>query len=132
VGPDPRGKSAPNVVDCCVNANVAALMSQMDGRHLPGYDDAVRTVLDGLAWAGADPRRLRALTPFYPSPRSLLDAIEHALDCGADALRQGAIHLRSLGAALTDPGAGCCSSAYGGAVWHCEALEMARALTPTS
>jgi hypothetical protein len=125
------GKRLPNVVDCCVNANVVALMSELNARHLPGYAEAIRTVLGGLRWSGDDERRLRTLTPFYPSPRSLLEAIEHAIECGADGLREGAAHLRSIGVGLRDLSAGCCSSAYGGTVWYCEAIDVARALSST-
>jgi hypothetical protein len=121
------GPRRPNVVDCCVNANVVALLSCLELEDLSGYGAAVRTVLGGLAWAGDDPRRLRTLTPFYPSLVSLLEAVEHALDCGADLLRPAVDRLRALGADARDD-AGCCSSAYGGTVWHADAVDLARAI----
>jgi hypothetical protein len=67
--------------------------------------------------------------PFYPSPGSLLEAVEHAIECGADALHEAASHLRAAGARLGGANAGCCSSAYGGTVWHSEAIDLARAIT---
>jgi hypothetical protein len=119
---------AAQVVDCCVNANVAALMAQLGAAHLPGYSEAVRTVVRGLAWAGDDRARLASLTPFYPSLRSLADAVQHAVECGVRELDAASLELDRLAAAIQDEGAGCCSSAYGHAVWRCAALEEARAM----
>jgi hypothetical protein len=118
-----------NVVDCCVNANVTALMAFLDARHLPGYDAAILTIQNGVRWAARDPRRLSAITPFYPSVDNLIDAVAHAVECGADALT-GA--LQDLTAVATDgrnESAGCCRNAYGSTVWHCPAIDTARALS---
>ena len=122
------GGAAPNVVDCCVNANVAALLAMIDARHLPGYDSALATILQGLAWASDEAIRLDALTPFYPSPRALLDAVEHAVECGADGLRPALVHLRAMPARLLDRSAGICRDAYGRTIWHAPAVEAAAAL----
>src|SRR4029450_7657295 len=85
LAPAPASPGAPRVanpVDCCVNANVAALLAFLDATHLPGYDAAVATVRQGLEWAGEDPVRRSALTPFYPDPRSLAEALGHAVESG--------------------------------------------------
>lgn len=122
-----RGK--PNVVDCCVNVNALALMAWVEAHHLPGYQEAVTTVLRGLDWAGDNPARLRSLTPFYPSVSNLRDAVEHAVESGVTDLRTAIDPLHRVtgdGDALEDRG--CCSSAYGAAVWRCPAIEVARAL----
>jgi hypothetical protein len=115
------------VVDCCVNANVAALMARLDARHLPGYSEAIRTVVDGLAWADEDASRLDSLTPFYPCLHALHDALAHAVECGAHELR-GALDRVSTLLPAPRAEAGCCRSAYGRAVWRCPAVAVARAI----
>lgn len=122
----------PQVIDCCVNANVAALMARIEARHLPGYDAAVATVLRGLDWAGSDPARLDSLTPFYPSLHSLGEALGHAVECGAEALREGLARLQCLVRARPEGDGACCRSAYGHAVWRSPALEAARTLAEAS
>ena len=123
----PRRRST-NVVDCCVNTNVIALMSQLEVQHLPGYADAVQTVLNGLQWAGDDGRRLTSLTPFYPSLQSLADAMEHAIECGADGLSEGLRRLTCVEPDLLNANAGSCRSAYGRTAWHAPAIDLARAI----
>ena len=115
-----------NLVDCCVNANVAALMAMADAHHLPGYLAAVHTVAHGVHWAGRDRRRLSAITPFYPSLFSLVEAVEHAADAGVRELRDVLPTLRGLVAGGPHTPDGCCRSAYGSTVWHCNALDVAR------
>lgn len=122
------GRTPPNPVDACVNANVVALLSLLDATHLPGHDAAVRTVVRGLDWAGEDRARLAALTPFYPSPRSLADAVAHAVECGAGGLRDAGDRLAALPPAILDDEAGSCRSAYGHTVWQAPALDVALAL----
>ncbi len=120
----------PNVVDCCVNTNIAALMAQVGARHLPGYEEATRTVTNGIVWAGADRRRLDSLTPFYPSVRCLIEALEHAVECGAVELEEALSRLSECSAA---PGeASCdrldvvCRGAYSRTLWHSTALKRVR------
>jgi hypothetical protein len=117
-----------NVVDCCVNANAAALIAQLGVQHLPGYQAAVQTVRAGLEWAGRDAGRLAGLTPFYPAPRSLAESLEHAVECGAAALREPWLRLASMPATLLDAGDGICRSAYGHTVWRAQAVDLARAI----
>ena len=123
----PRGKS--NVVDCCVNANTAALMALVGATHLPGFEEAVGTVLNGVVWAGRDPVRQASLTPFYPSIYELQDAVEHAVECGVKSLRPAQDQLQQYSEDHSyGLSSGCCSSAYGAVVWRCPGLEEARAL----
>jgi hypothetical protein len=119
---------AVNIVDCCVNANVAALLSVIGAQHLPGYTAAIQTVVNAVGWAGDNRRRLSAVTPFYPSVGNLVDAVEHAVECGAHALCDVLDRLRALDFGASSHDVGCCSSAYGSTVWHCEAVDTARAL----
>lgn len=119
----------PNVVDCCVNANVAALMALVGATHLPGFEKAVSTIVNGTEWAGENPVRQQALTPFYPSLESLQEAVAHAVECGATSLRPARNRLQALLPSTQRP-AECCCSAYGGTEWQCAALEEAQALRP--
>ncbi len=123
---------ATNVVDCCVNANVVALMACLNATHLPGFDAAVQTIVNGLEWAADDVRRLHSLTPFYPSVGSLADAVEHAVECGATALQPALDRLANLAPALKDAGLGACRSAYGRTVWHAPAIDLARGIANSS
>jgi hypothetical protein len=126
--PGSRG-GAPNIVDCCVNANVVALMALIEAPHLPGYAAAIQTIRDAISWAAGDPRRLSAVTPFYQSVSSLSEAIAHAVECGAAPLAGLAGELTAAAEeADAGAGAGCCRSAYGSTEWHCEAIHEARAL----
>jgi len=119
-----RARSA-NIVDVCANANVASLLAMIGAPHFPGYESAIQTVLAGVAWAGRDRARLDALTPFYPSPRCLLEAIDHAVECGAKPLQAAAKQLRALGSAMLDTQPGLCRDAYGRTVWHAEVIDLA-------
>jgi hypothetical protein len=122
----PGAPHVANPVDCCVNTNVAALLAFLDATHLPGYDAAVATVRQGLEWAGEHPVRLSALTPFYPDPRSLAEALEHAVECGTEPLREAWQHASTLSPPRTTEPPGCFRSAYGGTVWYATALDLAR------
>lgn len=127
------GRPAPNPVDACVNANVVALLARLDGSHLPGYAAAIDTIDRGLAWAGSDPARLSALTPFYPGPHSLAEALAHAVECGAEPLQ----HAAARAAALTAAGPpsvrrGEFRSAYGRSTWYAPVLDDARRLAATA
>jgi hypothetical protein len=115
-----------NVVDCCVNANVAALLARVDARDFPGYREAVDTVNSGIDWAGTHALKLSSLTPFYPSLRSLEEAVEHAVECGALELTDAFRRLRSLPRQLVEGGEGVCRSAYGRTIWHSPAVDIVR------
>lgn len=120
-----------NVIDCCVNANATALMAQVGGSDLPGYAAAVSTIKQGVAWAGENPSRQQAITPFYPSIHALHSAVEHAVECGVVDLRSTLARLQEL-AACAPPARGCCCSAYGATVWSCPAIDAAQALHQTT
>jgi hypothetical protein len=74
----------PNPVDCCVNANVIALMAGAGLTHLPGYAEACAMIQEGIRWARRSWVRARALVPFYPDPRELYYALHHAVEWGAE------------------------------------------------
>jgi hypothetical protein len=115
-----------NLVDCCVNANVAALFAHVNARHVPGYHEAVLTVRAGVEWADDRSAKWSSLTPFYPSTRSLVEAVEHAVACGARELEDVLERLRALPPELVDAGDGVCRSAYGRTIWHSTAIECSR------
>jgi hypothetical protein len=117
----------PNPVDCCANANALALLAHAGLTHVPGYREACAMIADALQWAGPSPFRLRTLSPYYPNPRELLDALEHAVACGAVDLRDSAERLRGWCASLPPASDDTlCSNAYGGIRWSCPALRLAR------
>lgn len=131
IGTGATGRSARagvNLVDCCANANVVALMAFLDATHLPGYFQAIETICGAVGWAGRNRARLSAITPFYPSVGSLIDSLEHAVECGAESLEGALLQLRDLGAEVIHEPAGCCSSAYGSMAWHCAAVDAAHEL----
>jgi hypothetical protein len=122
------GARPVDLVDCCVNTNVVALMAMLGATHLPGFREAVETVLHGLSWAGDDSAKLRSLTPFYPSLGSLRDALEHAVECGVAELSEGLSRLRSLPPDPVGPSDALCGSAYGRSVWRAPAVGLARSI----
>lgn len=122
-----RGR--PNVVDCCVNTNVAALLAYAGLTHLPGYAAACEMIEAGLDWARDNRARLRSLTPFYPDLREWLAALAHAVGCGAEALRPSLARVATMGCGQPEDLAGeaaVCSSAYGQVVWAAPVLAQAR------
>jgi len=127
----PRGNGIrrAQVIDACVNANVAALMAQLDATHLPGYGEACTTIARGLEWAGYDRLRFASLTPFYPSRYGFADALRCAVERGAVALAPAARWVAALASEGEDDTEVCCSSAYWHTVWRCPALGEARAIT---
>jgi hypothetical protein len=125
-----KGGKAANPVDCCVNANVVALMACTGLTHLPGYSEACCMIADAIAWAGDSPLRIRSLTPYYPRPTEFLYALDHAIACGAVELQAPRDQLAKVCAGATvdrlDSEA-ICSNAYGGPIWRCPALSLIRA-----
>jgi hypothetical protein len=129
-----RDEPRPNVVDCCVNANVAALLASADLRHLPGYADACAMIDHAVRWAGDSHLRARCISPFYPHPAELFYAVEHAVSCGVSEL-QPALSLLRTRAWLGENGCPddrpVCSGAYGQVFWTSAALHAARRLAET-
>jgi hypothetical protein len=116
-----------NIVDCCVNANVVALMASVGATHLPGYKEACMMIEAGLQWAGDSPLRLRSLTPFYPNLQEFYLAVKHAVECGACLLQPSLDRLFALTHndwASTD--LPICSSAYHATMWYCPAISEVR------
>lgn len=72
----------PNPVDCCVNANVLALLAYGGLRDLPGYDEAC-TMLNTAIRGQTQQAAFAALCPYYPHPLELVYAVEHAVATGA-------------------------------------------------
>ena len=122
-------RNVANVVDCCVNANVLALLARLGSPHLPGYREAVETICAGLEWAGDNRARVRSLSPFYPSGHDLREAVGHAVECGVIGLAGCHEHLcRLMGAGPPRDDRACCTSAYGATVWLCDGVALARDL----
>ena len=127
-------RARPNIVDCCVNANVVALMAFAGVTHLPGYAEAIALIAAGISWAGDSPPRQRALIPFYAHPAELLIAVAHAVECGADALRPAYTSMRqhwpaiAAAASCPPPDQPLWSNAYGKVIWCSPALQAARRL----
>lgn len=125
-------RDRPNAVDCAVNANVLALFAALDMRAVPGTKAALRTIVDGVTWAGRDPARLHALTPFYPEPRELVLALERAANAGVTELRAPLAALRRFITGLPGPNAVLCAGAYLNHGWRSPALHTLRtARTPS-
>jgi hypothetical protein len=125
-----------NPVDCCVNTNTAALLHWCGLAHLPGYAEACEMIAAGLEWAASGPfemrlPRLSALTPYYPNPNELLQALRHAVSCGTVELQPALEHLFVLLGGITLPPRlqeALFGLTYRGPYWRCPALNLAREL----
>lgn len=128
-------KDEENPLDCCVNANVMALMAAAGRQDAFGYRQAAALIEAGLDWAGDHPDRLRALTPFYPDPAEFLSALSHAVSSGAEALRDAETHLARLLSSRceADPaGRALFSSSTGDVTWTAPVLALARQIRALS
>ena len=118
---------SPQVIDCAVNANVAALFARIGLQRLPGYAEACGMIERAIAWAGESAVRARTLAPFYAAPCELVGAIEHAVAQGADDLGIALEQARRARWAAAVPDAPLCSSMYGRACrWTSDAVAIAR------
>lgn len=117
-----------NRLDCCVNANVVALLAQAGLRESDGYRAAVEMIVAAVELQ-VDPRGPGAdLTPYYADPAELGHAMDWAVQAGATELADAAGHLAAhLGKrpAASDR-APVCSSVDGRFVWNCPALQRLR------
>jgi hypothetical protein len=120
--------SSNMIVDCCANANVAALLAFVGMTHLPGYADACEMIEAGLRWAGNDKAKARALCPYYPEPVELRYALEHAVACGARALEASSRLAARADWAQVGPVSdlAICGSSYGGVFWTAPVLQGIR------
>ena len=118
----------PQVIDCAVNANVAALLAHLGLKRLPGYAEACAMIERAVAWAGDSEVRARTLAPFYPAPSELARSIEHAVARGAAELRPALERARAAPWAAPVAPAPLCSSMYGACCWTSDAVVIARAL----
>ena len=130
--------SRANPVDCCVNANVLALMATCGLQHLPGYNESCAMITAALDWVDAPQNslkdaasqralRLRMLTPYYPNPAVFLAAVAHAVACGVDELQPVLARLHNLctrARQLAAARGALCSNAYSGPIWRCQALDL--------
>jgi hypothetical protein len=117
-----------NVVDCTVNANVAALLATARLTHLPCYDAVCAMIDAALAAAGDDEHHARLLSPYYPHPRELLLAVEAAIAAGARRLHTCLPVLRKWARPADDSQPVFCS-AYGRVQWHAPLLHHIRAIS---
>ena len=120
-----------NIVDCCVNANVIALLSYLGLEGIPGFEEACEMIEEGIKWAGGSDFKARTLTAFYPHPAEFAYAIEHAIECGANRLEESLRLTKDSGwLPLNDDnrseGNPICGNAYEGDIWFSEALDTAR------
>lgn len=123
-----------NIIDCCVNANVVALMSYASLQHLPGYREACDMIEDGITWAGDELKRVHTLTPFYPHPVEFILAVKNAIQCGVKKLERSlfmmekARWIKDCSSDEQQIQRSVCGSAYGKIYWTSSVLHMARKL----
>lgn len=133
-----RRDGRANIVDCCANANVVALLAYAGLFHMPGYREACAMIEAGIQWANDSWARARSLSPFYAHPIELLYAVEHAVQCGAESLAPSLSLLRNQrwameagdGSVATDRPI--CSNAYGRVFWTSAAAQIARSISRLS
>ena len=107
-----------NLVDCVVNANVVALICAAGLRGITGYGDACAMVDLAVRLAIDDPFSLRMISPYYPQPRDLRDAVGRAVDAGAGELAPCLERLRErFGDGAEPDHSPVCTSAYGKVRW---------------
>jgi len=119
-----------NVVDCCVNANIAALYAYAGLQHLRGYAEACTMITEAVRWAGRCNKRLLSLTPFYAAPQELYFVVEHAVAMGAVTLTHTLNMLEWIKPtkSIVDPARPIFCSAYGLVTWYCSLLQQLRYL----
>lgn len=124
-----------NVVDCCVNVNVLALLHAAGWVDHPAYRAICRMVDAGVQMAGSSGVNARLLVPYYPHPAELYLAIQHAARRGATALRDILTCLGRYPWATVDRDQGwpahrpVCGSLDGRITWTSEGLQAVRGLS---
>jgi hypothetical protein len=125
-------RGGANGIDCCVNANVAALFAVAGLGHLSAVEACASMIDRAVTWAAGSPERLRSLAPFYAHPCELMFSVTHAVSCGIGRLEpvRRALAARGPGVDGTDVlNRPVCSSAYGHTVWSAPVLQLARSLS---
>jgi hypothetical protein len=120
-----------NVVDCCVNTNVIALLSYLGLDDLEGFDETCEMIEGGIRWSRGLGFQTRTLTPFYPHPAEFAYAVEHAIECGARQLEESLELMRELGWVQENDDENSdkrpiCGNAYAGDIWYSRVLDIAR------
>ncbi|HII00316.1 TPA: hypothetical protein HA351_01245 [Methanosarcinaceae archaeon] len=132
------GGEGANIVDCCANANVVALLAYTGHRHFPGYREACSMIEAGILWTEGKKERIQCLTPFYPHPAEFVYAIRNAVASGAKELEKSLNLVHGFGwlPETTDTASAetwpICSDAYGTIVWSSGVLQKARSLSPNN
>lgn len=122
----------PNPIDCCVNANVLALLASAGLKKQPGYIEATNMINDAVGWAGDNPLRLREITPYYPHPVEFYWAVEHAVNSGVDELLPALESLSAIPWIFDKPNDNSstrlCASLDDNFWWSAEVVHFAREL----
>jgi hypothetical protein len=123
-------KAIPNPIDCCVNVNVVAFLSQSGLNDVPGYAQACAMLYSGLSWSSGQRERLGRLCPYYPNSVELLYAIRNAVQYGATQLQEALDMLEASDATVSDAHAAAplFTTADRETRWSSRAVELARHL----
>lgn len=120
-----------NIVDCCVNANVIALLSYLGLDGIAGFDETCEMIEKGIKWSEDFGFQVRTLTPFYPHPAEFVYAVDHAIECGAKQLEESLKLMRDFGWVQANDyeyskERPICGNAYAGDIWYSQVLDIAR------
>lgn len=121
-----------NVVDCCVNVNVLALLAQAKLTATRSFAAIVNMLDAAIDCAGPHFERARMLSPWYPHPNELVRAVERAVSVGVDALHPTLARMRSTPWGRRErrwlAHTPVCGSRDRRIVWTCDVLQELRAL----
>lgn len=121
-----------NIVDCCVNSNVIALLSYLGLDDLEGFNETCEMIEDGIRWSKGLSFQASTLTPFYPHRAEFVYAVDHAIECGAKQLEESFRLMRDFGWVQCNEDIEnsekkpICGNAYVGDVWYSQILDIAR------
>jgi hypothetical protein len=120
-----------NIVDCCVNANVIAMLSYIGLDGIAGFDETCEMIEEGIKWSEGSSFQVRTLTPFYPHPAEFVYAVDHAIECGAKQLEESLGLMRDFGWVQDNDDENSeerpiCGNAYAGDIWYSQVLDIAR------
>jgi len=122
----------PNRVDCCVNANIAALLKMMGREDHSGYQAAVATVVDGVRHAVRSPSMTTFLSPYHPDPCEMVHAMARAAEMGVVEFEKPLLHLAQSRLKPMRRRSGLkpiCGSGDGKTLWFSHTLQVARNMT---